>query len=187
VKWDFERMNELQIRVGRGGEEPGYVTVNANPKHGDYSHFQPGPGVTRWALMTSRRSRRRVPVAVAGGPAENSNVHDALSAAATVTAAEGPQRPVSAKARTRGRHHGITDHERVRDVDHSETFVALGAIDPDWRRRSWGAANGWYWIPPMRNWRRPTPCDRGGRRSTVDKANARPHSRPLKVLSPQPE
>src|SRR4029078_812076 len=44
VKWDFERMNELQIRIGRGGEEPGYVTVNANPKHGDYSHFQPGPG-----------------------------------------------------------------------------------------------------------------------------------------------
>ena len=37
-------------------------------------------------------------LAVAGGPAENSNVHDALSAAATVTAAE-----ESARSRERGR------------------------------------------------------------------------------------
>jgi len=44
LKWDFERMNELQVRVGRSGDEPGYTTVNASPKHGDYSCFQPGPG-----------------------------------------------------------------------------------------------------------------------------------------------
>jgi predicted dehydrogenase len=44
LKWDFERMNELQVRIGRAADEPGYVTVNANPNHGDYSRFQPAPG-----------------------------------------------------------------------------------------------------------------------------------------------
>jgi len=88
VKWDFERMNELQIRIGRGGEEPGYVTVNANPKHGDYSHFQPGPGNAMGFDDLKTIEAKKFLLAVAGGPAENSNVHDALSAAATVTAAE---------------------------------------------------------------------------------------------------
>jgi len=88
VKWDFERMNELQIRIGRGGEEPGYLTVNANPKHGDYSHFQPGPGNAMGFDDLKTIEAKKFLLAVAGGPAENSNVHDALSAAATVTAAE---------------------------------------------------------------------------------------------------
>jgi predicted dehydrogenase len=88
VKWDFERMNELQIRIGRGGDEPGYLTVNANPKHGDYSHFQPGPGNAMGFDDLKTIEAKKFLLAVAGGPAENSNVHDALSAAATVTAAE---------------------------------------------------------------------------------------------------
>jgi predicted dehydrogenase len=88
VKWDFERMNELQIRIGRGGDEPGYLTVNANPKHGDYSHFQPGPGNSMGFDDLKTIEAKKFLLAVAGGAAENSNVHDALSAAATVTAAE---------------------------------------------------------------------------------------------------
>jgi len=88
LKWDFERMNELQVRVGRAGDEPGYVTVNANPKHGDYSHFQPGPGNAMGFDDLKTIEAKKFLLAVAGGEAANSNVHDALSAAAIVTAAE---------------------------------------------------------------------------------------------------
>src|SRR4029077_1765832 len=67
----------------------------------------------------------------AGVPAENSNVHDALSAAATVTAAEVSAatgqwqklEPVAGTTASRS-----TDGEEMSTT--SETFVALGAIDP---------------------------------------------------------
>lgn len=45
VTWDFERMNELQVCLGRGGDDHGYRTVLTGPGHGDYSHFQPGPAI----------------------------------------------------------------------------------------------------------------------------------------------
>ena len=42
--WNFERMNELRVAVGRGGPHAGYTTVLGNPHLGDYAQFQPGPG-----------------------------------------------------------------------------------------------------------------------------------------------
>ena len=88
LKWDFERMNELQVRIGRAADEPGYITVNANPKHGDYSRFQPGPGNAMGFDDLKTIEAKKFLLAVAGGEAANSNVHDAVSAAAIVTAAE---------------------------------------------------------------------------------------------------
>jgi predicted dehydrogenase len=88
LKWDFERMNELQVRIGRTGDEPGYVTVNASPKHGDYAQFQPGPGNAMGFDDLKTIEAKKFLLAVAGGAAENSNVQDAMSAAAIVTAAE---------------------------------------------------------------------------------------------------
>jgi predicted dehydrogenase len=88
LKWDFERMNELQVRIGRAAEEQGYVTVNASPKHGDYAHFQPGPGVAMGFDDLKTIEAKKFLLAVAGGAVANSNVHDAVSAAAIVTAAE---------------------------------------------------------------------------------------------------
>jgi len=88
LKWDFERMNELQIRIGRAGDEPGYVTVNASPKHGDYARFQPGPGNAMGFDDLKTIEAKKFLLAVAGGEATNSNVQDAVSAAALVTAAE---------------------------------------------------------------------------------------------------
>jgi predicted dehydrogenase len=55
--WDFEQMNELRVCIGRGGPHFGYATVLSNAAFGDYSHFQPGPGVSMGYddLKSSRR------------------------------------------------------------------------------------------------------------------------------------
>lgn len=88
LRWDFERMNELQVRLGRAGDEPGHTIVNASPKHGDYARFQPGPGNAMGFDDLKTIEAKKFLLAVTGGAAENSNVLDALSAAAIVTAAE---------------------------------------------------------------------------------------------------
>jgi predicted dehydrogenase len=88
VKWDFERMNELKVCIGRSNDEQGYTTVKASPKHGDYSNFQPGPGNSMGFDDLKVIEAKKFLVAVAGGVQENSNIHDAASAAAIVDAAE---------------------------------------------------------------------------------------------------
>lgn len=40
LRWDFQRMNELQVADGRAG----YRTVLAQPDFGEFARFQPGPG-----------------------------------------------------------------------------------------------------------------------------------------------
>lgn len=45
IRWDFQRLNELQVCVGRGGGPYGYTTVYAEPGDGDFACFQPGGGV----------------------------------------------------------------------------------------------------------------------------------------------
>ena len=45
ARWSFTRMNEFEVMIGEGGTEHGYTTVLAAPGHGDYSRFQPGPGI----------------------------------------------------------------------------------------------------------------------------------------------
>ena len=45
ARWSFTRMNEFEVMIGDGGTEHGYTTVLAAPGHGDYDHFQPGPGI----------------------------------------------------------------------------------------------------------------------------------------------
>ncbi len=88
VKWDFERMNELQVVVGRGNEEQGYTTVVGSPKYGDYSRFQPGPGNAMGFDDLKIIEAKKFLTAVAGGEQLNSNIHDAVAAAAIVEAAE---------------------------------------------------------------------------------------------------
>lgn len=88
LKWDFERMNELKVCLGRSNDEQGYTTVNASPRYGDYAHFQPGPGNSMGFDDLKVIEAKKFLVAVAGGPQENSNIHDAASAAAIVSAAE---------------------------------------------------------------------------------------------------
>lgn len=88
IKWDFERMNELQVALGRVNEEQGYTTVIASPKHGDYSRFQPGPGNAMGFDDLKTIEAKKFLTAVAGGTELNSNIHDAVSVAAVIEAAE---------------------------------------------------------------------------------------------------
>ncbi|WP_138443635.1 Gfo/Idh/MocA family protein [Sinomonas susongensis] len=88
LKWDFERMNELKVCLGRNNDEQGYTIVNASPKHGDYARFQPGPGNSMGFDDLKVIEAKKFLLAVAGGEQANSNIHDAASAAAIVSAAE---------------------------------------------------------------------------------------------------
>lgn len=45
VRWDFERMNELQLFLAGDSDRDGYTTVMSNPSHPGHVHFNPGPGV----------------------------------------------------------------------------------------------------------------------------------------------
>src|SRR5205807_1089243 len=48
VKWNFERMNELQLQFRRDDDlaQEGYTTVLSGPAHPYHRHFNPGPGIS---------------------------------------------------------------------------------------------------------------------------------------------
>lgn len=46
LKWDFERMNELQVyRASDDGSRDGYTTIFSGPTHPGHAHFNPGPAI----------------------------------------------------------------------------------------------------------------------------------------------
>ena len=80
VKWDFERMNELEVAIGRKGEHVGYQRIMASPSFGDFGSFQPGAGTSMGYDDLKIVEARKFLEAYFGGPAKNSNIHDATSA-----------------------------------------------------------------------------------------------------------
>ena len=42
VRWNFQRLNELEVCLGLNEENHGYTTVMAGPSHGEFARFQPG-------------------------------------------------------------------------------------------------------------------------------------------------
>ena len=88
VKWDFEKMNEIEIAIGRKGEHVGYQRVMAGPTFGDFNNFQPGPGTSMGYDDLKIVEARKFLEAYFGGPKLNSNIHDAVSAARVVSAIE---------------------------------------------------------------------------------------------------
>ena len=88
LKWDFERLNELQVAIGRRGEHLGYQRVMAGPGFGDFTHFQPGAGTSMGYDDLKTVEARKFVEAYLGGPRNNSNIQDALAAARVVSAAE---------------------------------------------------------------------------------------------------
>ncbi len=44
IRWDFERMNELQLFTVDGSHD-GFVTLQSGPAHPGHMHFNPGPAV----------------------------------------------------------------------------------------------------------------------------------------------
>src|SRR3954466_15923797 len=87
ASWNFERMNELQLALGRGGPHAGYTTVLGNPHLGDYGRFQPGPGNSMGYDDLKVIEARKFLVAVTGGDAGACTIDDAQSASEVVSAA----------------------------------------------------------------------------------------------------
>ena len=88
LKWDFERLNELELVIGRKGAHVGYQRIMANPAMGDFNKFQPGPGVSMGYDDLKVIEAKKFIEAYIGGPKLNSNIHDAVAAAKVVTGAE---------------------------------------------------------------------------------------------------
>jgi predicted dehydrogenase len=88
LSWDFERMNELWLCLGRGGPHQGYTRVLNNSHLGDYARFQPGPGIAMGYDDLKVTEARKFLVAVTGGERRNCSVDDALAAAEVLSAAE---------------------------------------------------------------------------------------------------
>jgi predicted dehydrogenase len=87
LTWNFERMNELRVCLGRGGVAPGFTTVLANSRMGDYAHFQPGPGHSMGYDDLKVIEAKKFLVAVTGGERHNSTAADAHSVAEVISAA----------------------------------------------------------------------------------------------------
>jgi predicted dehydrogenase len=88
IRWDFERLNELEVALGRKGELVGYTRVMAGPGFGDFSHFQPGAGTSMGFDDLKVIEARKFLESFIGTKHLNSNINDAVSSAAVIDAAE---------------------------------------------------------------------------------------------------
>jgi predicted dehydrogenase len=91
LKWDFERMNELELSLGRNGANVGYQRIMANSYFGDFSKFQPGSGTSMGYDDLKVIELKRFMQAYFGEASENSNIHDATSAGRVCDAIEQSQ------------------------------------------------------------------------------------------------
>ena len=87
ASWNFERMNELKLAVGRGGASAGYTTVLGNPGMGDYGKFQPGPGNSMGYDDLKVIEAKKFLQSVTEGVTGACTIDDAHSAAEVVSAA----------------------------------------------------------------------------------------------------
>src|SRR5689334_13692257 len=85
--WNFERMNELKLAVGRGGAHAGYTTILGNPGMGDYAKFQPGPGNSMGYDDLKVIEAKKFLLSITQGVAGACTIDDAQSAAEVVSAA----------------------------------------------------------------------------------------------------
>ncbi len=87
ASWDFERMNEMQLAIGRSGPNQGYTTVLGNRTQGDYAYFQPGPGNAMGYDDLKVIEAKKFLVAVTGGEQRHSTIEEALADAEVIAAA----------------------------------------------------------------------------------------------------
>src|SRR5579875_600828 len=84
--WNFERMNEFRLCLGRGGANAGYTTVLGHAELGDYGRFQPGPGHSMGYDDLKVIEAKKFLVAVNGGEQRNSTIEEALADAEVISA-----------------------------------------------------------------------------------------------------
>lgn len=88
LRWSFAAMNELEVCLGRGSDTHGYTTVLAGPGDGDYSHFQPGAGISMSFDDLKTIEAYQFLQSVVTGEQVAPSVGDALAAARVVAAAD---------------------------------------------------------------------------------------------------
>lgn len=88
VRWEFERLNELEVAIGREGPHVGYTRVFADRHFPEYDRFQPssgtGMGYDDFKVIEAKKFLQ----AFLGGAAEGSNISDALASAQVLSATE---------------------------------------------------------------------------------------------------
>ncbi|MFJ3385402.1 MULTISPECIES: Gfo/Idh/MocA family protein [unclassified Curtobacterium] len=88
VRWDFERLNELEVALARTGQHVGYTRAFADGYFPDYSRFQPSSGTSMGYDDLKVIEAAKFLTAATGGEATGSNIHDAVASARVLSAAE---------------------------------------------------------------------------------------------------
>ena len=88
VRWEFERLNELEVALGRSGAFIGYTRAMADATFPEFSRFQPSAGTSMGYDDLKTIEASKFLRAVVGGEATSSNIHDAVASARVLTAAE---------------------------------------------------------------------------------------------------
>ncbi len=86
LKWDFRRMNELQVCVDQNYQDAFYATRFATPGDGELAAFQPGANNPMGFDDLKVIEARRLVESIATGKPHGATIHDALIAARTVDA-----------------------------------------------------------------------------------------------------
>ncbi len=86
LKWDFRRMNELQVCVDQDYQNAFYATQFATPGDGELAAFQPGANNPMGFDDLKVIEARRLVQSIADGKPHGATIHDALIAARTVDA-----------------------------------------------------------------------------------------------------
>ena len=88
IRWNFQRLNELEVCLGLGGENHGYTTVMADPSHGEFARFQPGAGTAMGFDDLKTIEARLFLESVVSGKQLAPSAADGWSAACVADAAE---------------------------------------------------------------------------------------------------
>lgn len=88
LRWNFERLNELELALGRSGPHVGYTTVLANSEFGDFARFQPGAGTPMGYDDLKVIEAKRFLAAYIGQESVHADIRDAVAAQRVVSAAE---------------------------------------------------------------------------------------------------
>ncbi|MFE2657697.1 MULTISPECIES: Gfo/Idh/MocA family protein [Brevibacterium] len=88
LRWNFERMNELELALGYRGPHVGFTRIMAGPEFGDFSKFQPGAGTSMGYDDLKVIEAKKFLLAHIGADSAHADVHDALAANRVVYAGE---------------------------------------------------------------------------------------------------
>lgn len=88
LRWNFERMNELELALGYHGPHVGFTRIMAGADFGDFAHFQPGAGTSMGYDDLKVIEAKKFLLSFVGQDSPHADVRDALAANRVVYAGE---------------------------------------------------------------------------------------------------